>query len=87
MKAENAKPFEHDLIPTNPFEEVDLHGILGYQKALTAVFNHLAKVTQFKPENRYVDAVEIIDRITATTDQLAPILQREQDRIHNLLNS
>ncbi len=78
-----AKPFKHDF--SNPFI-TDVNGITGYLAALRQIYLHIADVTEFKPEKRYIDAVDILDRITETTKELEPILEKEQSELKTLLN-
>lgn len=60
--------FKHGLLPT------DVEQILGYTKCLNSFYKHLATVTDFKPEKRYVDAVEMLDIIAETNKELSGLL-------------
>ena len=74
------KPYEFNF--RQPLGLIDVEGINGYLQALTAVYNQVKELTEFKPEKRMIDAVEILDKITATTKELEKLLEeaREEDR-------
>lgn len=62
---------------------IDVDGINGYTQALNAIYKHIAEVTAFKPENRYIDAVPILDKIEGTMDELKLLLKQAQDDLKN----
>jgi len=65
----------------------DINGILGYQRALLHLLNHIGLMTEFKPENRQIDAVELIDTMQATADELQLILNNSLADITERINA
>lgn len=79
MKTENLKPFTHGIL--NADTEINVAIIAGYQTALNNVMQHISAVTNNAPENRYIDSVAILDRITLTFNELSAILARAQQNL------
>jgi len=63
------KTFNH-----NYNASTDIERIAGYTECLDALFETLRELTQFKPEKRLVDAVELLDKITGTNEELGKVL-------------
>ncbi len=76
------KPFEHKF--KNAFGIIDTQGIGGYLQALQALYNHIAEATEFKPEKRYIDAVDLLDRISATNADLKPLMEQAEKELQIL---
>jgi hypothetical protein len=74
-----ANPFNHGCSPDYPEK------ILGASAILNDLQKHIADVTQYKPENRYIDSVEILDRISDTLDELRPMLEKAQEILQSKL--
>lgn len=56
--------FKHGFKPT------DIEEIHGFTKCLNELVDHIKAATGFKPENRYIDSVAILDRISDTLEEL-----------------
>lgn len=67
--------FEHGY--NMPLGTKEVYSINGYTKCLKNLFMHLAEKTQYKPENRMIDAVEILELIENTNKELAILIQQE----------
>jgi hypothetical protein len=78
-------PFSHPFKP-NFLGIVNIEALNGYITALNEIQKHIAEVTGHDPDKRYIDAVEILERITATINELQPILEKEKNDIENLFN-
>ena len=74
------QPFKHN------FKSTDIEQILGFQKALGQIFEHLKAKTRFDPAKRYVDSVEILDRIMETNIELSNLLKEAQTNLETLKN-
>ena len=70
-------PFDHGFKDT----DIDIKGINGFMKCLNSVYNHIAEVTEFNPAKRMIDAVDILDKIAATSDELSILLDKEKTRL------
>lgn len=66
------KTFRHNFKSASGI--IDISGITGYLQCLDAIYQHIEEATKFKPENRQIDAVSILDNITATTKELGELL-------------
>lgn len=75
----NAKPFPHNY--ETIFGVTDISGINGYSKCLRQLYAHLAEVTEFNPAKRYIDAAELLERISATCIELSSIMATEQAKL------
>ena len=58
--------FEHGFTDAKK----EMMEINGYLRCMQSLLRHLEEVTGFKKENRYIDSVELLDRITETNNQL-----------------
>jgi len=76
------KPFEHKF--KNAFGIIDTQGISGYLQALKALYNHIAEVTEMNPEKRYIDAVDLLDRISATNAELKSLMEQAEKELKEL---
>lgn len=63
---------------------VNIEAINGYVACLTALLDYLKEKTEFNPDKRFIDAVDLLDKITATNDELRPIIEKEKNDIENL---
>lgn len=61
-----AQPFRHTFTSA-PSE---IQAVNGYLLCLTALMERLKELTEFKPEKRYIDSVELLDAITETNNEL-----------------
>lgn len=77
-----AIPFKHDF--NTIVGLVDAAGMNGYLKALKAVLDHVEQVTKFNPELRYIDSVELLERIIATNAELLELME-QSIKAHNYL--
>lgn len=59
-------PFDH------PFNtpEIDIKTMNGYLSCLVALQRYIEKATEFNPGKRYIDAIDILNKITATNNEL-----------------
>lgn len=84
---DNKPTFKHDF--KTILGIVDIQGINGYTKCLKALYDFLAEETKFNPDNRYIDSVKLLDRITNTNEELSDLLSQEilsiKDDISNVL--
>lgn len=76
------KPFEHGY--KNPLTEKSMSEILGYSKALRDFFNEVKDLTQFNPDKRFIDSVALLDKIGATSKELAAIFEKEKQLIDDM---
>jgi hypothetical protein len=76
------EPFPHGF--TERFGHIPIDQIEGYQLALKHIYDHIFEVTQMKPEHRYIDSVHILDRLSATTDELIPLLEEAEKQLQEL---
>lgn len=67
------KTFKHGF--TEPITALQVNEMAGYMSALRGLYNQLAEMTEFKPEKRMVDAVILLDMISATSDELTPLME------------
>ncbi|MEO7048958.1 MAG: hypothetical protein ABI091_26885 [Ferruginibacter sp.] len=74
--------FEHGF--KNEIPKLDVHAIKGYQKCLTHFYSLIAEMTEYNPAKRMIDAVVLLDKISATSDDLKRILEMEQYRLTTL---
>jgi hypothetical protein len=52
--------------------------IKGFSDALNQLLNYIASETQGKPENRFIDSVRLLNKISATTDELTRNYEQQQ---------
>ena len=52
--------------------------IKGFMDAFNQLLNYIANETQWKPENRFIDSVPLLNKISATTDELTKIMKEKQ---------
>ena len=76
------KPLNHGF--RNPLTEKQMSEVLGYTKSLRDMVNHLKDVTGFDPEKRRVDAVELLESLMATGNQLTKVFETEKANLLNL---
>jgi len=50
----------------------------GFSDALSQLLNYIINETQWKPENRFIDSVRLLNKISATTDELTKIMKEKQ---------
>lgn len=65
-------PFKFDFS-----EETRIHEMAGYIQAMNEILKYLQDVTEWKPENRYIDSVPLGEKISATCKALQPLLSEE----------
>ena len=56
--------------------------IKGFMDAFNQLLNYIANETQWKPENRFIDSVPLLNKISATTDELTRIMKDKQDALN-----
>ena len=90
MKENNidlGKSFEK--IKAQPFQmnynREQLGEIYGYLKALNDLSHYLQLTTEFKPENRYIDAVPILEAIKEASAKITVLLSPPVDDIPSSL--
>lgn len=70
----NTTPFDHGF-KHGSFNTYVGYEMLGYNRAMIEVLNYLHKTTDFKPENRYIDAVPLLEQISATLGEITAIYE------------
>ncbi len=70
------KVFNHSY--KQPLSNDEIREVIGYQKALAALYKQLEEMTKLKPENRYIDAVILLEMISDTNMQLSMIFEAKQ---------
>jgi len=70
-----ATSFKHDFTHEGTAERVN--EMSGYLQALQSVFHYVGEITEYNPEKRYIDAAALIEKITATCAELAPMFAAE----------
>ena len=73
------KTFEHNF--NTPFGIVDINGIQGFIKCMNEIYKHIESVTNFNPAKKYIDAVPLLNKMSATSAELAELLNKEQVKI------
>lgn len=76
------EPFNHGF--TNPLSDKTMAEMIGYSKAMRNLYDHLESVTGFKPENRMIDSVILLDKITASVNSIQEVIDKEQDAVDNM---
>lgn len=76
-------PFEHGFTD----KEIDINGIRGFGKCLSELYKYLAQKTEFNPEKRMIDAVDLLEKISATSDELTALYNKEQTRLNSIINA
>ena len=56
--------------------------IKGFMDALNQLLNYIANETKWKPENRFIDSVTLLNKISATVDKLNRIMKDKQDALN-----
>ena len=56
--------------------------IKGFMDAINQLLNHIANETQWKPENRFIDSVPLLNKISVTVDKLTRIMKDKQDALN-----
>jgi len=77
------KAFKHDF--KELFGTIDVMGIRGYQQCLLALYRYLADKTNYDPAKRMIDAIELLDALTKTNEELGELLKEAETEINNLL--
>lgn len=67
------------------FTSKDVNAIMGYNKCLRDVYSLLAEKTEFNPAKRMVDAVDILEKIEATSDELSGLLEKAEIELKSQL--
>lgn len=75
-KKQEMKPFDINI--KNPSGDNDINRIFGYQEAINAFYRYIAEQTEFNPEKRYIDAVLLLDKISATNAKLGQLLKEAE---------
>jgi hypothetical protein len=78
------KAFNHNF--TEPLTEDNIHEMNGFILAMRSFQKELAEMTEWKPEKRMVDAVVLLDKISATIDEFNPLMEaakKQLTEIHN----
>jgi len=70
-----AQPFQMD------YNREQLGEIYGYLKALNDLSQYLQTTTGFKPENRYIDAVPILEGIKEASAKITGLLSPQADDV------
>lgn len=78
------KAFPHNFKPLFPTLPLDVKGVNGYTKAMTHFYSQIADMTQWKPENRYIDATVLLDMIAETNGELSELMKEEQKRLQTI---
>lgn len=74
-----SKSFPHGY--TNHFNSINVEGIGGYTKAMQHLYSYIAEVTKMRPENRYIDAVPLLDIISSTSKELSELLAEAEPHL------
>ena len=53
----------------------------GFSDALSQLLNYIINETQWKPENRFIDSVRLLNKISATTDELTRNYEQQQKEL------
>lgn len=59
-----ATPFKHNLQPS------DLAGIKAYGDLLKELLRYIEDVTNFNPQNRFIDSVLLLEKIKASAGEI-----------------
>lgn len=78
-----AIPFKHDF--NTIVGLVDMAGVKGYTQCLQALYDHVKQVTKFNPELRYIDSVELLERIIATNTELAELVTQSMNSSEHII--
>jgi hypothetical protein len=73
------KAFNHSF--KTPLSDNDIQQMNGFILALRALQDRLGEMTQYKPEKRFIDAVELLEAITATTSEFEPLMKDAQNEL------
>jgi hypothetical protein len=73
--------FNHNF--QKPINMQTFHEMNGYIYCMRALMMKLQEMTQFKPEKRMVDSVELLEAITATQVEFEPLVQDFKERLQN----
>ncbi len=74
-----------DKIKADPFTPIynhtQLKEIAGYADCLRDIQTYLAVTTEYKPENRYVDSVKILEGIIKANKTISELLEKAKNDI------
>jgi hypothetical protein len=73
------KTFDYDF--KNSAGEIDFRGINGYMEALYEVYKHIAGATECNSDNRFIDAVALLDKIVATNKELMLLFREAEENL------
>lgn len=76
----NTKPFDHGFTPDS-LKNPQGYEVIGYNKAMGQILDYLKQVTQFKPVNRFIDSVPLIEKIGATFVDLSKLHKDIEDGV------
>jgi hypothetical protein len=65
---------------------IDIAGINGYLKGLLQVVDYINETTKGNPDNRFIDAVPLLDKIKATCDELNELAKEADTDLNKFLN-
>lgn len=74
------EPFNHGFTPDS-LKNPQGFEVIGYNKAMGQVLEYLKEVTQFKPANRLIDSVPLIEKIGATFVELSKLHKDLEDEV------
>lgn len=77
------KTYPHNF--ATPLNETTLNEISGYLAALRGLYQFIETETQFDPNKRYIDSVKLLEAISATTDELQPMMKEYLNEMQNKL--
>lgn len=72
------EPFNHGFTPDS-LKSPSGFEVIGYNKAMGQVLDYLKEVTQFKPSNRLIDSVPLIEKIGITFTELSKLHKDIED--------
>lgn len=70
-------PFKHNLTSDN------LAGLYGYGDCLKGLLQYIHETTGFNPEKRYIDSVDLLDKIAASSADVSRLLKEAEVKIKN----
>jgi hypothetical protein len=74
------KAFSHKF--KTPLSVTNMHQVRGFTMCMDSLLNQLLEMTGRKPENRFIDAVVLLDMIAATNDELKPMMQDFENSLY-----
>ena len=79
----NDKPtFKHDLKKVDG--SIDINEVGGYTKCLKSLLRFLEEETNFNPDKRFIDSVNILDRITNTNAELSELMREVKSNLQTI---